>query len=305
MAKTPNKPTSSTPPPATGGRSAERRKERERGRQRSQLLIIAAVVGVFLLFGIVGIFLANQDLPAPFPDETATRYQDLIVNRNIDGFPRLGDPNAPVQIALYSAFDCFACRDFHDQMIDGLVQRVRDGGASLTFFPQFFVNDVVNGLGAAQASMCVAEQGKFWEFHDGLYRWVTDFGNQAFTNSRIVSGLEALNVDQGAYSGCLNSGRGAGLVDRASDIARALLNYDSPPAITVNGVIPTGDDGAPLTEPDAIFAAIDRAISLVRRNPTPTVESTAEVTPEITPEATMESTVEVTPDVTPESTETP
>src|SRR5579871_298514 len=108
MAKDQNKPKAPppTPPPTSprtgvGARAAERREERERERKRRQYItwgIIAAVV-IVLIAGVVYIVRAPAD--APIPDGSLTRYHDITVSRTKDGFPRLGDPVAPVQVAEY------------------------------------------------------------------------------------------------------------------------------------------------------------------------------------------------------------
>ena len=53
--------------------------------------------------------------------------------------------------------------------------------------------------------MCADEQEKFWPFHDALFDWQGEFGNQAFTNNRINAGVAAFGLNQGAYSACISS----------------------------------------------------------------------------------------------------
>ena len=82
----------------------------------SQRLITGGIIAVALVAVIVFIVLiVNAPAEAPIPDGALTRYDGIQQTRTQpEGYPRLGDPNAPVQVAEYSSFDCPHCRDFHD-----------------------------------------------------------------------------------------------------------------------------------------------------------------------------------------------
>jgi len=58
---------------------------------------------------------------------------------------------------------------------------------------------------AAEATACAAEQGKFWQMHDRL-----------FANSKSLDNLsphaEAIGLDLGSFTDCLQSGRAAASV---------------------------------------------------------------------------------------------
>lgn len=309
MAKDRNKPKATTTTRTTAratGRTAERRKERERERRRRQLIaggIIAVALVALLAFVF---FVVNAPAEAPIPQAALTRYEGIQQSNTEQGYPRLGNPNALVQVAEYSSFDCPHCREFHDESINGILDRVRAGSIAFTYVPLYGFGSVANGEGAANAAVCVDQQGKFWEFHDALFDWQGVYVNQAFTNNRINAGVEALGLDRGAYNTCISSSRPGDVLNAARAQAQALLNFSGTPTITINGVVPLSQDQQPIADSAGILARIDAEVARLGVVPTaqPTtegsVEATAEPTAEVT-EAAVEPTAEVTPETTPAS----
>jgi protein-disulfide isomerase len=299
MAKERNK--TKTPPSAGQPRTAERRKERVRERRRQQLITGGIIIAAVVVVAVFVVLVVNAPADAPIPEAALTRYEDMQQSRTQpEGYPRLGEASAPVQVAEYSSFDCPHCRDFHDQSIDPIVERVRDGRMAFTYVPLHGFGSITNGQGAAAAAVCAAEQGKFWEFHDALFDWQGQFGNQAFTNNRILSGVEALELDRSAYNACIASGRPGEVLNTAQQAASVLIGFNGTPTITINGVVPLGDDQQPLADANAIIARIDEELARVSA---PTAEETPEATAETTPEPTVEVPEAVpTEDATPEAT---
>ena len=294
MAKARNKPKTTTPP-RTGSRTVERRRERERERRRQRLIVGGIAVLALVVVAVVIYFIVNAPAEAPIPQDALTRYDGIQETRTELGFPRLGDPNAPVQVAEYSSFGCPHCRDFHDQAIDQIVERVRAGGVAFTYVPLYGYGGLTNEQGAALAAVCAGEQGKFWQFHDALFDWQGLYGNQAFSNNRITAGVDALELDKNAYNACIGSSAANDVLAAALTQAKALLNFQGTPTITINGVIPLDDNQQPISDPTQIMARIDAEIARLGAlsTPEPTsaapVEATAETTPEMT-EATAEAT---------------
>ena len=273
-------------------------------------MITGGIIAVALVVvAVIIIFVVTAPADAPIPSGAVARYEGLAQSRTTEGYPILGDPNGPVQVAEYSSFDCTHCRDFHDQSIDQFVERVRSGAIAFTYVPLYGFGSVTNGQGAAAAAVCAAEQGQFWPFHDALFDWQGQFVNQAFTNNRISAGVDAFKLDRGAYNACVSGSAGAVLTSARSQAA-ALLNFTGTPTITINGVVPLGPDQTPLNDAASVIARIDEEIARTPVQPTPqpttasaaTAEATeaASVTPEVT-EAASAATAEATAETTPAS----
>lgn len=277
-------------------RTADRRKEREKERRRTQMITIIVVIVVVVVLAAVALILANQPSDAPIPEGSVARYEGIQQSRTTEGFPRLGDPSSPVQVQLFSSFDCTACRTLHDELLDDLLQRVRAGSIALTFVPLYNTGSITNGQGAAKAALCVADQGGFWPYHDALFAWQGQFANQAFTQSRLVSGVDALLLDRLAFELCSRSGSTDSVLSEARTDAANLLNFAGTPTLTINGIVPADENGQPMSGAPALLEAVDRAIETIenrinRPTGTPVQPAAAEATTAPTAEATAAATL--------------
>lgn len=307
MTKQPNKTRTSAKntPRATGSRTVVRREEREKERRR-QRLITGAIVAVALIAVAVFVFvIVNAPAEAPIPEGALTRYEGLQQTRTTEGFPRLGSPDAPIQLAEFSSFDCPHCREFHAEAIDQLVERVRTGSVAVTYVPLYGTGSVSNGQGAAEAAVCAAEQNRFWSFHDGLFDWQGVYGNQAFTNNRINAAVDAFGLDRGAFNACTSSSRPDEVLNAAKAQQQRLLNFSGTPTFTINGVVPLDSDQQSINTAAGIITRLDAEIARLGSLPA-TQEATSEV--EATTEAAVptevatEPAITVTDEPTPETT---
>ncbi|MBC7812788.1 MAG: thioredoxin domain-containing protein, partial [Burkholderiales bacterium] len=207
-----NDPPKSKAASAKGGgerrsRTVERREERQKERQRRRQLTILGVVAVIAVLAILFIVLANQPAEAPIPAESAATYDGIPQTISDEGFPQLGNPDAPVRVVEYASFDCSHCEEFHRTVVPDIVERVRAGEVLFTYAPMFGTGGIANGEGAAKAALCAGYQDAFWTFHDALFNWQTLYANQAFTSQRLSSGVDNLGIDKGAWNACMGSSR--------------------------------------------------------------------------------------------------
>src|SRR2546425_3156581 len=93
--------------------------------------------------------------------------QQVAARIEVGNAPVLGPKNAPVTIVEWSDFQCPFCG-----RVEPTLQQLRDEykgkiriawkNQPLSFHP--------NAMPAAEAAMAAHEQGKFWEFHDALFK---------------------------------------------------------------------------------------------------------------------------------------
>ncbi|MBE0690834.1 MAG: thioredoxin domain-containing protein, partial [Anaerolineae bacterium] len=245
----------------TRSKTVERRQERQAEKRRQRFTSLALVVIAAAVLLIVLVILATRPAEAPIPEGTLTRYEGISQTRTEDGYARLGDPSAPVVVEEYSSVACPSCKVFHDEATDALLERVRAGNVQIVYVP-LTIGAITNASGAARAAICATEQGKFWELQDVLFSWQAIFGNQAFTNNRIVAALEALGIDTAEHTACLSSERPRDVLFSAEQAASGLLNFVGTPTIAINGVVPTdAESGEVINDSAGILDAIDRAIA--------------------------------------------
>jgi len=230
-------------------RARERKRERERERRRNrQLAIVAGIIVVALV--LAGLFLvANLPADAPIPEDAIARVSNLRQGITEEGYPVLGNPDAPVEVRDYSSFSCPGCAVFHDDVFPQLLPRIESGEISFVYVP-LQTGGIPNAGGAARTALCAGEQGKFWEMHEVLFDWHNRFVNTAFQGNRLTAGIEALGLDVEEYNACFNSAR-------ISDVLAAAQaeGVTSTPTIQIDGVTV----GTPTQLPTAadILSAID------------------------------------------------
>ncbi len=104
-------------------------------------------------------------VPNETPQEEKITTQSLIQN----GSPIMGNPNAPITIVEWGDYQCTFCYKFHQSSKDILMEEYVNTGRINFVFRDFPLNGPDSVL-AAQASYCADDQGKYWEYHDEIYK---------------------------------------------------------------------------------------------------------------------------------------
>lgn len=124
--------------------------------------------------------------PNETPQEEKITTQSLIQN----GSPIMGNPNASITIVEWGDYQCTFCYKFHQSSKDALIEEYVNTGRINFVFRDFPLNGPDSVL-AAQASYCADDQGKYWEYHDEIYKnwagertgWVTRQSLDQFANT--------------------------------------------------------------------------------------------------------------------------
>ena len=156
------------------------------------LLIIPVIIGV-----ITGAFMAFY--PDNDPSSEILTKSKLIQ----DGSPILGNPSAQITILEWGDYQCTFCFRFHDTTLNTLEQDFIETGKVNLVFKDFPLNGP-DSLLAAEASYCADDQGKYWQYHDELYKnwggentgWITRWSLNAFGTS--------VGLDLNKFNQCLD-----------------------------------------------------------------------------------------------------
>ncbi len=157
------------------------------------------------------------------------------------GDPRLGPEAAPFQIVTFSDFLCPLCQEV--ARFDEVILAAHAGEVSLvakqfpleqTCNPSIQRTVHVGSCQLAAAAACAHAQGKYWAFHDRVFRWGPLYPLGDLEQDAVRAGV---NLD--AFRQCLAGGQGAALVTRdAAEGAR--LGLVGTPVTIVNGVLIQG-----------------------------------------------------------------
>ncbi len=154
-------------------------------------LAIPAIVAIITTYYLLA--------PNETPQEEKITTQSLIQN----GSPIMGNPSAPITIVEWGDYQCTFCYKFHQSSKDILIEEYVNTGRINFVFRDFPLNGPDSVL-AAQASYCADDQGKYWEYHDEIYKnwagertgWVTRQSLDQFANT--------VGLDLIQFSKCLD-----------------------------------------------------------------------------------------------------
>ena len=176
----------------------------------------------------------EETTTTPVPTTTLAAA-DEIYGFTEDGYPRLGDPDAPVTLVEFSDYLCPFCRRHYTETKPLLVEEYAASGAVNFVFRDFPIEDLhPNAPAGHAAGLCAAEQDAelFWDYHDEL------FSNQENWKSLPDPGvfLESVAVDIGAdvdaFRTCVESGLTAEAVERSVTEVRA-LGFSATPSFQI------------------------------------------------------------------------
>lgn len=140
--------------------------------------------------------------------------------------PTSGPADAPVTVVVFGDFECPFCARGHETL-EQLRSRYADElrvvykHQPLSFHSHAFV--------AARASLAAHQQGKFWEFHDGLYA----MGAQ-FDEDDLVELAKKIGLDMKKFHAAMNSTALDEKIEADMSLAMA-LGVSGTPAYFVNG----------------------------------------------------------------------
>lgn len=143
-----------------------------------------------------------------------------------------GNPGAKITMVEFSDFQCPFCMQAFTT-VRNLLKKY-DGKVKLAY-RDLPLQPVPPGVpGAAEASRCAGEQGKFWEFHDLLFLNQDSFGPAVFKEY-----ADSLHLDAEKFASCLTSDKFKPQVQQ--DMQEALrLGIKGTPAFFINGVFMSG-----------------------------------------------------------------
>jgi protein-disulfide isomerase len=147
------------------------------------------------------------------------------------GAPSLGPANAPVKIIEFADYQCPYCKQVHPDL-----QRLREEFPQQTVlvYEDFPLPMHPFAEKAAEASHCAEDQGKFWEYHDGLFQ------HNGPLDAEALKGIaRSLNLDQAKFTQCLDSGKEAPTVAKGLAEGKK-LGLTGTPTFFINGHMAAG-----------------------------------------------------------------
>lgn len=186
---------------------------------------------------------ASNDSTAP----ASTAFQVREANR-------LGDKNAKVTIIEFADFQCPYCERWFQQVETQIVQQyVQTGKITFVYKHSAFLGQESEWAGTA--AECAADQNKFWEYHDVLFKQQNGENQGAFTKDKLIGFAQSLELDMSKFTPCLQNDQTLDRV-QADTHEGQQASVNGTPTFFINGQRIVG------AQPYSTFqAAIEKALS--------------------------------------------
>jgi protein-disulfide isomerase len=226
------------------------REQRAKKQKQQRLAIIIGIVAIVVIFVALAIYptLGKKSSTSNLPITQITP----VARPKAQG-TTMGDPNAPVKVDVFEDFQCPACDEYTKTIEPQITSAyVATGKAYYTFHNLPFLDDqstTKESHQAANASLCAADQGRFWDLHDMIYSNQTGENVGDFTDERLTSFATLLGLDMNAFNKCFKANAFKDKIDQ--DVAMATrLNVQGTPSVFVNEIF--------IDQPT--FAAVQKAV---------------------------------------------
>ena len=199
-------------------------------------------VGVVLLVALLflGACAAQQQ-------ETGQKIQRYDVS--VDDDPSMGSADAKITIIAFEDYECPFCGKFNAETLPALKEKYIDTGMA-----RFVVRDLPlvskhpDALEAALAAGCAEEQGKYWDYHDILFK-----NQDALKRDDLIHYAKILLLDEEKFTSCLDNKRRLGEIQKDMADAKA-LGVSGTPTFFVDGYKLEG--AHPITSFDTVISQL-------------------------------------------------
>jgi protein-disulfide isomerase len=238
----------------------EIRSRRQKAKQRSRLLVVGLVALVAI--GIVVLLV----LPGLMPQKAINLIQ---VTPRPSGVPKdktsIGNPAATVTIDAWEDFQCSGC-EYYTKNVEPLIMTnyVDTGKVLYTFHFYPFIDQ--NSLTqeshqSANAAICAAAQGRFWDYHDILFTNWQGENLGGFSDPRLIAMAQSIKLDMTAFNQCFRANTYKTQIEQDFKAGQD-KGVQSTPSIFVNGklVVSKSNPNA-IPSYDEFAAALDAPLA--------------------------------------------
>ncbi|HEX6804407.1 MAG TPA: thioredoxin domain-containing protein [Terriglobales bacterium] len=171
-----------------------------------------------------------------------------------------GNAKAPVMIVEFSDYQCPYCHQVEPTVKEILAKYGDKVSFSYRDFPLYSIHPFA--MGAAEASRCAEEQGKFWEYHDQL------FAASKLEKDALIQYARDLKLDDKQFESCLTSEKYKADIDK-DELEGRNAGVNGTPGFFINGVFVNG------AKPESEFTSIiddELGRAAVQHHPTASVK---------------------------------
>ncbi len=166
-------------------------------------------------------FADNETASSRTLDGTSQGVPGVVRGITDDTMPFIGDPAAPVEFVVVSAYSCSHCQAYHEGDLEREITDFALSGQA-TFRSVLIPRYEVESL-AIQATLCAGAQGAYWEMTNTLYHVASaESITSAFTVPRLKGIAQDMGLDGEKLVACISSGRYQSAVEKNRQFANDL-----------------------------------------------------------------------------------
>lgn len=228
-------------PPAMGGRWRDIFSESGRYLSQSRLWRDAGTAAVIYLLGFFVLFNVGKAMGGNVTGDDRARaikvfFAQMPVSVNPGTRPFWGTPGAPVTIVEFSDFQCPFCRIAATNIKPNLAEYKKE---AVFYFANYPLDSSCNpnvtramhshACTAAKAVLCAEREGKFWTYHDEVFK-----NQKKLSREMLLQIAESQGMNKDAFSQCLESEEINARVQEDIELGRQ-LGVRGTPAVFING----------------------------------------------------------------------
>ena len=186
----------------------------------TQILIITLIIAAFLLGMLItkvqylerqGSSASAANVPvapqAAVPNQPQAPAPGQKQNVAVGHITPIGDPNAKVKIVEFADFRCPFCEKFFTDTEPQIISDYVKTGKAVFYFRHFeFLGPA--SVVAGNAAECANEQGKFWDFHDYMYKnQPSESDTSLYTTDKLTQIAGTLGMNTTQFQSCLSANK--------------------------------------------------------------------------------------------------
>ncbi|MEV8440719.1 thioredoxin domain-containing protein [Actinosynnema sp. NPDC051121] len=211
-------------------------------------VVIGVVVVVVLALAVIGgvVWTSKKSEPEDSlanPPSVAGISAPIVRER---GAVVVGKDDAKVTLDLFEDFLCPACGNFKKVYGGQIKQEIEAGKLRVRYHALPFLVRLSDPEGysrdAANAALCAADEGKFWEYHETLFARQPEEGGPGHTKEELVKLGTDLGITGDAFKQCVDSGAHEADAQAELDAVKATGKFKGTPTVMKDGEVVSWDD---------------------------------------------------------------
>ncbi len=157
----------------------------------------------------------------------------------IEGWPTIGNPDAPITIVEYTDFQCPYCNRYFEQTFPLVKENYIDTGLVRYVFKDFPLSFHQQAPDAARAARCAHDQEAFMPMHDLLFERQGQWSGRSDVVEILAGYAAELGLDTAVFNDCVSSGKYNDAIQ--ADLAEGFqVGVSGTPSFLVNGNLLVG-----------------------------------------------------------------